>query len=93
MQAVSTQHIDVLGFSIASEGFFEPLKDVIKQARKAARNRDMVVMVGGRFFIDHPDVVPKMSRTAVIANGVDAVDMAEKLITQAYGSSQIQQPT
>jgi methanogenic corrinoid protein MtbC1 len=89
LQTVSTQHIDVLGLTIASAGFFGPLGEVIAQVRKAASNREMVIMVGGRLFIDHPDVATKISHAAVISDGIDAVDMAEKLLSEASGSPPI----
>jgi methanogenic corrinoid protein MtbC1 len=89
LQTVSTQHIDVLGLTIASAGFFGPLGEVIAQVRKAASNREIVIMVGGRLFIDHPEVATKISRATVISDGIDAVDMAEKLLSEVSGSPPI----
>jgi methanogenic corrinoid protein MtbC1 len=89
LQTVSTQHIDVLGLSIASEGFFDPLADLIKRVRKASCNRDTVILVGGRFFIDRPEFATKIHQAVVIADGTDVVDMAENLIARASGSPPI----
>jgi methylmalonyl-CoA mutase cobalamin-binding subunit len=89
LQTVSTRHIDVLGFSIASEGFFKPLSDLIKRVRKATLNRDIVIMVGGRLFVDHPELAAKIRHAVVLSEGVHVVDMAENLISRASGSPPI----
>ncbi len=89
LQTVSTRHIDVLGFSIASESFFKPLSDLIRRVRKASLNRDMVIMVGGRLFADRPEFAAKIRHAVVLSEGAHVVDMAENLISRASGSPPI----
>ena len=89
LQTVSARHIDVLGFSIASEGFLKPLSNLIKRVRKATLNRDIVIMVGGRLFVDRPEFAAKIRHAVVLSEGVHVVDMAENLISRASGSPPI----
>lgn len=89
LQTISTRHIDVLGFSISSEGFFQPLSDLIKRVRKASLNRDIVIIVGGRLFVDRPEFAAKVRQAVVLSEGVHVVDMAENLISRASGSPPI----
>ncbi len=83
LRTVSKQRIDVLGLSVGCEEFFDPLLDLVQRARKSALNREMVVMVGGKFVSDHPEIGSRVSGVTFIANGVNAVGTAETLIGQS----------
>lgn len=92
LHTVSTQKIDVIGFSIGYGGQIRALMDLVKQARKAALNQDMAVMVGGKFVVDHPEIISGIKDVTMVANGLNAVDTAENLLPQ-HSQSVLQKPS
>ncbi|MFM7460333.1 MAG: B12-binding domain-containing protein [Burkholderiales bacterium] len=54
-EAVSREHIDLLGLSVSSQAALEQLPSVLVAIRKASRNQKLTVMVGGWMFADNPN--------------------------------------
>jgi hypothetical protein len=49
-------------------------------------------MVGGRLFSENPDSATKLGATTVVCDGVHAVQIAEKLVSQSPRSREIEKP-
>jgi methanogenic corrinoid protein MtbC1 len=92
LQAIHTHDVDVVGLSIANVELLGPLQDLIAMAGKASSNRKARIMVGGRLFKDHPEIVDKISGATVVADGVNAVEFAENLIGPSPRSGPVEQP-
>jgi methanogenic corrinoid protein MtbC1 len=92
LQAVHTNDVDVVGLTISNIELLGPLQDLILMLRKASSNRKARIMVGGRLFADHPELIEKISGATVVADGVNAVEFAEKLIDADPRSQQVEQP-
>lgn len=73
--------MDIVGFSVSCEESLAPLTTLITNTRKTSRNREIVVMVGGRYLTDHPDVAANIGADSVVCGGDDAVKLAEKLVS------------
>lgn len=83
MRAVAADQLDLVGFSVGCANLVDPLVDLITQTRKVSRNREIVVMVGGRFFTDHPEANRDIGADRVLLGGDDAVRIAEELVSEA----------
>ncbi len=83
IDTVVSQNIDVLGFTVGCENLFGPLLDSVARVRKAARNRDVAIMIGGKFISDHPEITTEIEGVTFVADGAKAVDTASCLISNA----------
>jgi methanogenic corrinoid protein MtbC1 len=92
LQAVHTNDVDVVGLTISNLELLGPLQELISLLRKASSNRKARIMVGGRLFKDHPELIATISGATVVADGVDAVEFAEKLIGADPRSQTLEQP-
>jgi len=70
----------VVGLSLSSEFFYAPLSECIENIRRQSRNAGIGVMVGGPFFIDHPDLIQSVGADVTAVNGPDAVVQARALV-------------
>jgi len=86
LQTVAKQRLDVIGFTVGCEEFFNPLLDLVQRVRKFTLNREMIVMVGGKFVADHPELSSQVKGITFISDGVTAVESAEALIGLSAGS-------
>lgn len=71
--------LSMVGFSLSSETLLERLDSVIKAVRANSVHRGVGVMVGGRFFHEHPDYVAEVGADATALDGRQAVVQAESL--------------
>ncbi len=92
LQAIHTHDVDVIGLSISNLELLGPLQDLIAMAGRASSNRKVRIMVGGRLFKDHPDLIDKISGATVVADGVNAVEFADNLVSTSPRSSRVEQP-
>lgn len=79
VEVVRGNHIDLIGFSMSCERFLDDLTSTIRAVRKASRNPGIAVMVGGAFFIEHPEMVARVGADATAVDGQQAVENAQKL--------------
>jgi len=70
----------VVGLSLSSEYFYATLGECISNIRRASRNSLVGVMVGGPFFIEHPELTKSIGADATAVNGPDAVVQARALV-------------
>ncbi len=69
---VSSGKFDLVGLSASNVAATEDLVSAIKTIRQAALGAPRV-MVGGRFFLDHPDYVTRVGADATAQDGRQAV--------------------
>lgn len=82
LQMVSQERFDVVGFSVSGEGLLDRIASGIHEIRKASINPDVVVMVGGRFFNDHPEYVAQVGADVTDLDGSQAVVRLEGFSTR-----------
>lgn len=87
IETVVSQNIDLLGFTVGCEDFFDPLLESVAKVRKAARNRNVAIMIGGKFISDHPEITTKIEGVTFVSDGAKAVDTATRLISNTVRSS------
>lgn len=73
---------DVLGFSLGSEIHIVALGQVIREARRVARNPALIVLVGGPLFALHPGYADEVGADGVTIDGSEAPALAERLIVR-----------
>lgn len=77
---VRGQWFDVVGLSLSCDLLFDDLGSTIDTLRRASLNRAVRVMVGGRLFIDHPELVLRIGADATAVDGRDAVQRSRHLV-------------
>jgi methanogenic corrinoid protein MtbC1 len=69
---------DVIGVSLSCDVLFEHVKPTIQALRRASRNPSPLVMVGGRFFIDHPECAAEVGADVAVADAPEALRLAHQ---------------
>lgn len=69
IKAVRREHIDCVGLSVSCDVAAQPLPKLISKLRAASLNRQLRVMVGGRYFLDHPTAVGSVGADATAKDG------------------------
>jgi methanogenic corrinoid protein MtbC1 len=77
---VRSHWFDLIGFSANSDAQIEEVASTIAAVRKASRNRGLFVLVGGRLFIDSPELVSAVGADATAPNGGEALLVADKAV-------------
>lgn len=77
---VRTEWFDVVGLSASCDLLFDQLASAIQAVRRASRNRHVGVLVGGRLFLDHPELVAQVGADASALDGRQAVQMLPRLL-------------
>lgn len=77
---VLEQHFDVLGISASCESHLNELKDMINTIRKASSNKAIGVIVGGRVFTEHPELVRGVGADLMAGDGREGPRHAEALV-------------
>lgn len=77
---VRHEWFDVIGFSLGSEAHIGALNECIRGVRKASRNANVGIIVGGPVFAKIPEYAASVPADAVAVSGRDAPELAEKLV-------------
>ena len=80
--AVQTHRFDLFGMSASSDERLDQIAPMIMSIRRASRNRDIRVMVGGRLFVERPDLVAKIGADVMATDARDAVLKAEVAVRE-----------
>lgn len=83
IELVRTQSFDIIGCSVSAERHLEHLPDRIRLIRQNSCNSDIKVLVGGRMFIEQPDLYVTVGADATALSGEEAVNQAEQLVQTA----------
>lgn len=70
----------VIGFSLSCESRLEALAAAIQLARRESCNRSIGVLVGGRPFVEHPDLVARVGADAMAVDARQAPLLAQSLV-------------
>ena len=70
----------VIGISASCDVSIESLATLIQTIRRAAHNPDLHIMVGGRYFLQHPDVVTRVGADSTAHDGRRAVRLLSSLL-------------
>lgn len=76
MTLAETEWLDVIALSLSSDILYDQLQRIIVALRRASRNPSVFVMVGGRYFLDHPENVAVAGADAVASDAPDALRQA-----------------
>lgn len=76
---------DVVGFSAACDTRLLALRHEIASVRRHSRNAQVSVVVGGRIFVDHPDLVGRVGADGFAASAEDAPRCARALLGARSG--------
>ena len=78
---VRQQSFSMVGLSLAGECRLEVLASLIREIRRASRNKQIGIMVGGRAFTEQPDLAALVGADATASDGLQAVLKAETLLS------------
>lgn len=71
------QRFDMIGLSVSADRNLEEARRIIAEVK---RNSRAVVIVGGRCFLEHPELVNETGADAMAKDGKDAVRIAKRLV-------------
>lgn len=77
---VSREWFDVVGFSLSCESLLAELSSAIDSVRRRSRNGRVGVLVGGHYFIEHPESAALVGADLVAFDGLDAVRKAQRFV-------------
>jgi methanogenic corrinoid protein MtbC1 len=83
-EMVSSEWVDVVGFSVACDDMLDGVRREIEVAREASRNRDLVVMVGGPPFVREALLAQKVGADGTAKDGLQAVAAAQRLLPRRF---------
>jgi methanogenic corrinoid protein MtbC1 len=73
LNLVASEPFDVVGLSVSNDVTADDFAATIRSVRVAARSRTVRIMVGGRFFLEHPHCVAQVGADATAQDGRRAV--------------------
>ena len=71
---------DVVGLTVSVERHLAALPATIAGLRRASRNPDIIVLVGGRVFAADPGLAARVGADATATDAAAAVDVAEQML-------------
>lgn len=80
---VRDEWVDVVGFSVGSDGRLPWLRETIAAVRAASRNPTLAVLVGGPPFVARPEWATECGADGTARNGKEAPLVAERLLGSA----------
>jgi len=84
---VAEKHFGLIGFSISGETHVESLAELIRDIRRASRNADIGILVGGALILKEPLLVKRLGADATARDAEEAILQAEALLAlQGRGS-------
>lgn len=89
-ETVQCHWFDVFGMSASRETHLDEMAANIKRVRKASRNPSLFILVGGKLFMDRPELVERVGADATAASGGEAFLVAnEALLIADNGLSRV----
>ena len=79
---VRDEWVDVVGFSVGSDGRLPWLQETVSAVRAASRNPGLVVLVGGPPFVAQPELAASAGADGTARNGKEAPQVAERLMAR-----------
>lgn len=69
--------LDAIGLSLSSDILYERVRALIPALRRASCNPSVYVLVGGRYFTDHPELAIQVGADTAAADAPDALRRAD----------------
>lgn len=82
VRTVAREHYDMIGISVTCGALIDDLTSVIQAARTGSRNKNVMVMVGGRFFNQNPELVARVGADATDTDGSQAIKRLDACATR-----------
>ncbi len=82
VRTVAREHYDMIGISVTCGALIDDLTSVIQAARTGSRNKNVMVMVGGRFFNQNPELVARVGADATDTDGSQAIKCLDACATR-----------
>jgi methanogenic corrinoid protein MtbC1 len=80
---------DLIGLTVSVERHVAPLARSIAGVRQASRNPDVIILVGGSVFTNHPELAAQIGADGTAADGNLAVQLAEQLLGGRAGTDHL----
>lgn len=77
---VARESFHILGIGISTEAQVAFAKELIRQVRKVSRNRQILVLVGGSYSLEHPELVTSVGADFCARDGREAIAIAETVL-------------
>ena len=77
---VAARGYDVIGLTVSVERHLATLPATIAGLRRASRNPDLIVMVGGRVFVADPGLAARVGADGTATDAAAAVNVAEQML-------------
>jgi methanogenic corrinoid protein MtbC1 len=87
VEMVRCHWFDLVGLSASSDTQIDRVTCAISGIRKASRNPDLFILVGGRLFIEQPELVFLVGADATAPSGSDALLVADKAIRRLVSNA------
>ena len=81
------QHFDVVGLSVGAERNLKTLADNIRSIRERSANPDVKIMVGGKIFVDQPELAMHYGADATGSDGREAVKVLNRICSETRNKS------
>ena len=82
---VRAEWFAIIGFSVSCEAYLDVLASAVRAIRRASLNRGIGVMVGGRVFVEHPELAALVGADATATDARQTCLHADELYTLAVG--------
>jgi methanogenic corrinoid protein MtbC1 len=79
---VRSEWFDLIGLSVGMDGHVEPLRSVVLRLRRASRNPDVGIMVGGPILVNRPQLVSEVAADFTATDARQAVERADAFVAQ-----------
>ncbi len=76
---IAGEWFDVAGLSASTTASLKVLPRLVARLRRASRNPDLVILVGGHAFADEPDLPARVGADAAVMDARRAVTLADRL--------------
>lgn len=80
VEMVRSHWFDLVGLSASLDTSPERVMSIVVEIRKASRNPGLFIMVGGRLFIERPELVSMVGADATAPSGGEALLIADKAV-------------
>jgi methanogenic corrinoid protein MtbC1 len=80
---VAQDSFEIAGLSVSCDAYLLQLEKAVATVRRASKNRDIGIIVGGRLMLERPEMARLIGADAVAVDGRDAVRLAEQLAGRA----------
>ncbi|MCC5867429.1 MAG: cobalamin B12-binding domain-containing protein [Gammaproteobacteria bacterium] len=83
LRMVGSEWYAIVGISVAYESMLPEVTRIIDEVRRASRNRNVGVMVGGRIFTQDPTLAGQVGADATAADAEGALHLAQEMLVRS----------